>query len=139
MERVCKDCDTVLPGRRLVRCPPCISKRLKETKQNSMYKLYARWYVMCKRKFPKVLAWLTDRDCVEKVVARWGGKSVINGESNLDKLTIIPCSIETDTPTLNDLVLVTKKECLLINKAKTNARRVAFFPESVQKRIQNKI
>ncbi len=139
MERVCKDCHVVvLPGRKMIRCKACASKRAKETKQDPMYKLWAKWYIMCKRKYPKVLAQLSDRDLVERVVARWGAQSVISEEKNLDKLTIVPFSTQDETPSFNDLVLVTKKECILLNKTKTVSRRIAFFPDSVQKRIQNK-
>lgn len=138
MERCCTDCQTPIGGKKTLRCPDCSKKRTLEAKQKPYYKLWAKWYTMCKRRFPSCLH-LTDRSVLTRVVKRWGAKSVISGETNLDLLTVVPMTTETDYPVENDLILVTKKECILLGKTKTTARRLAFIPESVQKRIQNKV
>jgi hypothetical protein len=81
---------------------------------------------------------LANGDIVRSVFLRWEGKSVISGESDAELLTIAPYYM-TDCPTQNDLVLITNAELKLLNQAKTEARRIAFFPEIVQRKINNRL
>ena len=137
MERCCVDCNIVIGGKKKLRCQQCIKTRTNNYKKTHLYKLYTKWYSMCKRRYPMCLQ-LANGDIVRSVFLRWEGKSVISGERDAELLTIAPYYM-TDCPTQNDLVLITNAELKLLNQAKTEARRIAFFPEIVQRKINNRL
>ena len=138
----CTECQKVLPcdgkvrrrAPRPRRCKECRNADAKRKRLADPVALLShRWRTNAIKNWPSIGKYLYKRPAVRRVWERWGGKSVISGETDWKLLCIVPFAKhdKEHPPALNDLVVVTSKEAQRMGKLAGNAR-AEKFPQSIQ-------
>ena len=92
------------------KCPACIAARVAEKRATDpVLLLKHRLYNSLVNKWPDIDANMYSAETVKYVMQRWGGKSVLSGESSAQLLCITAFRRDR-VPRLQDLVLVTSRE-----------------------------
>jgi len=120
-------------------CESCTKNSLAKRRKIPIYRLKARWVTSCHRRRPLIDSNLVTLETIQHVFERWGGKSVISGDKDIEHLCITcykPFNNSREI-TLNDLIIVTSQEAQKLSRIKNADLYQAKIPDEIRAQIAN--